>query len=239
MKTVAVTQSNYIPWKGYFDMIRACDHVVFLEDVQYTRRDWRNRNKIKTTQGPKWLSVPVNTKSKYADLRICDVEVSEPDWAAKHWNMITQNYKKSPCFDEISHFLAPTYEKAADLPLLSSINRLFIEEICKYLGINTKFSVSTDHFNLEALDALDPTQRLLDICLKTEATRYISGPAAKDYMNTDLFKQKNIDVQWADYSGYKEYDQPYGEFSHAVSIIDLLMIEGKNSLHFMKELKQE
>lgn len=235
MKTVAVTQSNYIPWKGYFDLIRYCDHVVFLDDVQYTRRDWRNRNMIKTPQGAKWLSIPVHTKSKYADIRICDVEVSEADWAAKHWNMILQNYKKSPFFKEIQAFLEPVYKNAVQVTSLSDINRLFIEEICTYLGIETTFSTSTDHFSLESLDHFEATERLLNLCIDVGAAKYISGPAAKDYMDIALFKDKNIEVQWADYSGYPEYNQPYGDFTHTVSIIDLLMVEGKNAMKYMKD----
>ncbi len=237
MKTVAVTQSNYIPWKGYFDIIRACDHVIFLDDVQYTRRDWRNRNKIKTPQGAKWLTIPVDVKNKYADLRICDVQISEPDWAEKHWNLIKQNYQKSAFFDEISALIRPLYEKIDKETHLSAINRLFIVEICQYLQIKTQFSNSTDHFSLKELDNFYSTDRLLQLCRAVDATHYISGPAAKDYMDVTAFTDQNITVQWADYSQYPVYEQPYGDFTHAVSIIDLLMTQGDKTLDYMIDFR--
>jgi hypothetical protein len=237
MKKVAVTQSNYIPWKGYFDILRACDHVIFLDDVQYTRRDWRNRNMIKTPQGTKWLTIPVDVKNKYADLRICDVQVSEPDWAEKHWNLIHQNYQKSRFFDEISAIIRPLYKKIAKETHLSVINRVFIEEICQYLQINTQFSSSTDHFSLEELNNFDSTERLLQLCRTVEATNYISGPAAKDYMDVAAFTGQNITVQWADYSQYPTYNQPHGDFTHAVSIIDLLMTQGDKTLDYMIDFR--
>jgi len=233
MKIVAVTQSNYIPWKGYFDIINVCDEVIFLDDVQYTRRDWRNRNKIKTPQEPKWLTIPVDVKGKYADLRICDVTVGNHDWAQKHWDMIAQNYKKAPFFKEIETLLKPVYAQAGAMDKLTDINFLLITTIAKFLGVETKFSKSYDYYSLEELDAFSSTTRLLKLCQSAAATDYLSGPAAQAYMETSEFADVDINVHWANYDSYTEYEQQYGAFTHFISIIDLLMMEGKGALDKM------
>ena len=234
MKIITIIQSNYIPWKGYFDIIKTSDHVIFLDDVQYTRRDWRNRNLIKTPQGQKWLSIPVRVKGKYANLRICEVQVSDQTWAEKHFQLISQNYRKAPYFNEIEAWLRPLYEKAYEQEFLSQINFLFLKNICNYLNIKTMFSWSTDYFSFDELDCLSSTERLLRLCEKEKATDYISGPAAKDYMDLDVFKNAQIKIHWADYSGYPKYPQLYENFTHFVSIIDILMMLGNEAKNIMK-----
>ncbi|MEZ4704612.1 MAG: WbqC family protein [Bdellovibrionota bacterium] len=232
-KVVAISQSNYIPWKGYFDIIQNCSCFVFLDDVQYTRRDWRNRNKINTPQGPSWLTIPVQSKGNYANLRILDVEVSENDWAEKHWNMIQQNYRKAPFFAEIQRWLQPLYVSMKTYTSLSAINQSFIAAICSYLSIPTHFQRSTDFFDLQTLDAFSPTERLLEICKKMEATSYISGPAAQSYMDIQLFEKEKIVVHWANYSNYPDYPQQMA-FEHSVSIIDMLMNVGPQTKNYLK-----
>lgn len=234
MTLIAVTQSNYIPWKGYFDIIDACDHVVLLDNVQYTRRDWRNRNKIKTPQGLKWLTIPVNVSGKYANLRISEVEVSDPLWAEKHWSMIHQNYHKSPKFQEIEGWLKKLYEKASSLKFLSEINRLFLEEICKYLDIQTTFSWSTDSYSIEELDSFSSTERLLKLAQKYNATDYLTGPLATNYMDVKMFEDREISVLWANYDNYSEYPQIHGDFCHGVTILDMFFMLGKDTKRYMK-----
>ena len=133
MKKVAILQSNYIPWKGYFDMIAAVDEFILYDDMQYTRRDWRNRNQIKTPQGVQWLTVPVQVKGKY-DQKIKDTLIDGPDWAAAHWKTLVQNYRRAPHFDEITQWLEPLY-LSESYTNISQLNRRFIEVICNYLGI--------------------------------------------------------------------------------------------------------
>src|SRR3990172_2397370 len=98
-KKIAIVQSNYIPWKGYFDMIAAVDEFILYDDMQYTRRDWRNRNQIKTPQGQQWLTVPVKVKGKYLQT-IRETEINGTDWAEAHWTGIAQNYRRAPHFEE-------------------------------------------------------------------------------------------------------------------------------------------
>lgn len=108
MKKVAILQSNYIPWKGYFDMIAAVDEFILYDDMQYTRRDWRNRNQIKTPQGVHWLTVPVQVKGKYYQ-KIRETEIDGTNWASTHWKALEQNYRRAPHYTEIASWLEPLY----------------------------------------------------------------------------------------------------------------------------------
>ena len=231
MKKVAILQSNYIPWKGYFDMIAAVDEFILYDDMQYTRRDWRNRNQIKTPQGLQWLTIPVKVKGKYFQT-IRETEIDGNDWRGTHWRMLEQNYKKSPFFSEIAAIIEPLYQR--EYAYLSPLNRDFIEAICQYLGIKTKISNSWDY---ELIDG--KTERLVSLCMQAGATEYISGPAAKDYVVEELFTEQHIQLTWFDYAGYPEYPQRWGEFVHGVSILDLLFNCGKQSSNYMRYVKKD
>ncbi|MGI9350701.1 MAG: WbqC family protein [Rhizobiaceae bacterium] len=226
MKKVAIVQSNYIPWKGYFDLIAHVDEFIIYDDVQYTRRDWRNRNQIKTPNGQQWLTIPVISKGKHDQL-INETEIDGTQWAQKHWRSIESNYRKAPFFKEISEILSPCYEQS-DL-LLSKLNISFLKTICNYLSIDTAITLSTE-YNGKG----QKTDRLLSLCLESGASHYVSGPSAKSYFDNQKFSESDIDVSWFDYSGYRKYPQLWGEFVHQVSIIDLIMNCGKNGKRFLK-----
>ena len=230
MKTIAILQSNYIPWKGYFDMIAAVDEFILYDEMQFTRRDWRNRNQIKTPQGVQWLTVPVKVKGKYHQ-KIRDTEIDGLDWAFVHWKALTQNYRRAPYFDEITALLEPLY-LTESYTHLSRLNRRFIEAVCAYLGIKTVISNSWDYTLLEG-----KTVRLADLCAQAGGTEYISGPAAKDYIEEGVFNERDIKVTWFDYSGYPEYKQLWSEFIHGVSILDLLFNCGKDTPRYMKNIR--
>lgn len=227
MKKVAIVQSNYIPWKGYFDMIAAVDEFILYDDMQYTRRDWRNRNQIKTPQGVQWLTVPVLVKGKYHQ-SIRETEISGDDWAAKHWAALVSNYRRAPQFSEIAAWLEPLYH-GETYSHLSELNRRFLEAICGYLGIETRLSSSSDYTLVEG-----KTERLADLCTQAGATEYVSGPAARDYVDPLIFESRGIALTWFDYSGYPEYPQLWGEFAHGVTILDLLFNCGKQAPAYMK-----
>ncbi|RON02984.1 WbqC family protein [Pseudomonas brassicacearum] len=229
MKKIAIVQSNYIPWKGYFDMIAAVDEFILYDDMQYTRRDWRNRNQIKTPQGLQWLTVPVKVKGKYHQT-IFETEIEGTDWAAVHWKSLQQNYRRTPYFDEISAWLEPLY--LAPYTRLSDLNRAFLERICLYLGIKTLISSSSDYTLSDG-----KTERLADLCVQAGATEYISGPAARDYVEADVFSERGVHLSWFDYSGYLEYPQLWGDFSHNVTILDLLFNCGKEAPNYMKFIR--
>lgn len=212
-------------------MIAYADEFVLLDDVQFTRRDWRNRNKIKTPQGLLWLTVPVEVKGKYLQ-RINETMISGTDWAEKHLKSLETNYRRAPFFDEVMEWLSPLYRNR-ERNDLSTLNRQLIESINAFIGISTPLRSSSE-FTLSE----DPTERLLDICLQCGATNYISGPAAKSYLDVARFKARHIDVEWFCYSGYPEYEQLWGAFEHGVSVLDLLFNEGKASAGMMKYVKR-
>lgn len=230
MKKVAILQSNYIPWKGYFDMIAAVDEFILYDDMQYTRRDWRNRNKIKTPQGPVWLTVPVKVKGQYFQ-KIRDTEIDGAAWAATHWKSLAQHYARAPHFKEIREWLEPLYMERS-YSHLSVLNRTLLEAVCRYLGIGTWISNSWDYTLVDG-----KTERLADLCRQAGGTEYISGPAAKDYIDEQIFTDSGIKLTWFDYEGYPEYPQLWGEFTHFVSILDLLFNCGKDSPRYMRYVR--
>jgi len=221
MKTVVVLQSNYIPWKGYFDLIHDSDEFIFYDDVQFTKNDWRNRNKIKTPQGAEWITVPVGT-----DLGrlICEVEIKDAFWQSKHWKTIKQNYGKCPHFYLYQGFFEDVY-LGRKWTNLSELNQYLIRTISRdLLGISTVFRDSLE-FNAEG-HKLD---RLLELATKAGADRYISGPAAKDYIEPSRFADEGIELVWKNYSGYPENPQRFPPFEHGVSILDLLFNVGPDA----------
>jgi hypothetical protein len=229
MKKVAILQSNYIPWKGYFDLIAAVDEFILYDEMQYTRRDWRNRNKITTPQGLQWLTVPVLVKGKYYQ-KINETEIDGIDWATAHWKALTQNYRRAKHFNEIASWLEPLYLEET-FTHLSQLNRRFIEVICSYLDIKTIISNSSDYTLKDG-----KTERLADLCLQVGAIEYISGPSAKDYVDEKVFTNLGIKLTWFDYSGYPVYPQLWGQFTHGVTILDLLFNCGKQSPNYMRYL---
>lgn len=228
-KKLAISQSNYIPWKGYFDNIALVDEFVLYDDVQYTKRDWRNRNQIKTLNGLIWLTIPVEVKGKFFQ-KIRETKISDKRWAKDHLKTIQFNYSKAPCFKEVFPFLEDLYHLAERYEYLSEVNYLFLTNICKYLRINTPLKFSSEY----AYRSDDKNMRLIEICKLSGATDYYSGPAAQNYMDLDLFKEHGIRVHWYDYSGYIEYEQIYPPFTHYVSIIDLLLHKGDRSFEYLK-----
>lgn len=223
--TVSILQSNYIPWKGYFDIIANSDVFVIYDEVQFTRRDWRNRNLIKTNDGLKWLTIPVIQDDYYQ--KIFETNVLKGNWIKKHKSTLQTNYVKTPYFKDYKDIFFEIYD--TPLTSLSEINRLFIEKICSILAIETKI-IDSRELNLEG----DKVERLIDACKKLKATKYLSGPAAKNYMNEVSFNENNIELEWMDYSNYKEYNQLYPPFEHGVSVLDLIFNEGPNARNFLK-----
>jgi hypothetical protein len=230
---VAILQSNYIPWKGYFDIIAAVDEFIFLDDVQYTERDWRNRNIVKTPAGNRWLSVPVrHTRSS----RILDVTIAgdQGDWVKNHLMTLEHSYGKAPFAGEVLPMLRDLYGQVRAAERLSDVNRRLIEGLCAWIGIPTRLSWSTDYLSLEESDAFSATERLVQLCVRAGATTYLSGPAAQAYLDAEAFTSRGIGLEWMDYTGYPEYPQLYGAFDHHVSVIDLLCMTGRAAPAYMK-----
>jgi len=227
MKKLAIVQSNYIPWKGYFDLINSVDEFILFDDVQYTRRDWRNRNLIKTPRGLEWLTIPVAAKGQFHQ-RICDTQISEPQWGGSHWASLVHNYAKAPHFERYQPLLEPLYR--SDERSLSAVNHGFISTICGILGIATRISRSMDYRPLKE----GKTERLVDLCRRAGATEYLSGPAARDYIEPAQFEAAGIRLSFFDYAGYPEYPQRFGKFEHGVTVLDLLFNTGPQAPRYMK-----
>jgi hypothetical protein len=220
----AIIQSNYMPWKGYFDLIHAVDVFVFLEDVQYTKFDWRNRNKIKTSTGLKWITVPVKGGIQN---KIFEIKINNSiDWSEKQKRQITANYSRTSYFhsyrDDIFEIFSRRFET------LSELNISAIMRIAGLLGIETKFLNSMD---IQSSGRKE--DKLIDICHRIEADVYVSGPSAKRYINENKFLTSSITLLYHDYSGYPEYPQLWGGFNHNVSIIDLLFNCGEESAYYI------
>ena len=225
MTTVVVLQSNYIPWKGYFDLIRDADVFIFYDDLQFTKNDWRNRNKIKTAQGPKWLSIPVGTS---ANRLICEVEMEDAGWQRSHWDSLQQQYKKCPFFKIYRPFFEEIYLDR-QWTHLSELNQHLIRHISHdFLNIPTQFRDSREFkLNGQKLD------RLLDLVVQSKAARYISGPAAKDYIQPERFAALGIELVWKDYANYPQYPQAHPPFEHGVTILDLLFNVGPKAPEYI------
>lgn len=226
-KKIAISQSNYIPWKGYFDFINEVDEFVLYDEVQYTKRDWRNRNRIKTPQGLKWLTIPVSASLKHS---IDEVAIADTGWNELHWRTLRHVYSKAPYFDYYGDEINKIYEQA-NQRLLSEINNHFLTGICKLLGIDTPLVQSTEYSSYG-----NKSERLLSICEQAEADVYVSGPAAKAYLDTGLFIDAGIEIEWMNYEDYPEYPQLYGPFEHSVSVLDLLFNTGPEVGEYMKNI---
>jgi len=226
-KKVAILQSNYIPWKGYFDLINMVDEFVLYDDMQYTRRDWRNRNIIKTANGPLWLTIPVAVKGKFSQ-KIKDTKIQDPTWVAKHWKNISHYYAKAEFFGLYSDIFEGLYRECEGEELLSKVNYKFLKAICKILGIDTEITWSMDYKLVG-----DISEKPAYLCRDAGATHYISGPTAKPYTDENLFREMGIELSYIDYSGYPEYRQLFGEFIHKVSVLDLIFNEGPGAAKFM------
>lgn len=194
--------------------------------MQYTRRDWRNRNLIKSATGPIWLTIPVEVKGRYFQT-IKDTVVSESGWNKAHWKTITHCYARAACFGQYKEILEDLYLGTAERNL-SLINFRFLKAVCGLLGIATKISWSMD-YQLTG----DKTERLVGLCEQAQATEYLSGPTARTYLDEEAFTRRGIKVRYMDYSSYPEYRQLYPPFEPKVSILDLILNEGPDARKFM------
>lgn len=225
-KTVAILQSNYIPWKGYFDLIAAADEFIFYDEAQYTKNDWRNRNRLKTPQGLAWLTIPV--RQERLGQKISETRVANANWGIKHWQTLQQHYSRAPYFHCYREGLEALYQ-APGSEFLSAINYRFIELICGWLGISTPLSRVSDYAIGDG-----QTERLVQLVQAAGGTECLTGPAAKAYLREDLFTTAGLQVRWMDYGGYPTYPQRHGPFAHGVSILDLLFHTGPEAPRYMK-----
>ncbi len=225
MKTCVISQSNYLPWKGYFQMIAETDIFVFYDTVQFTKRDWRSRNKIMTPRGPTWLTIPVGGDR---NRRIDEVVLPKGEWRENHIETIRRIYAYSNNIRDLESILEPIFENEK-ITLLSEFNQAIIRKISEYLELNTIFMNASD-FDVKG----DRIERLIEICKAVDADVYLSGPAAQNYI-TNEFENSGIELKWMEYGPFDIYEQCGPNFSHEVSIIDTIAVLGKETIAHIRQ----
>jgi len=223
---VCIIQPSYIPWKGFFHQIAKSDIFVFLDTVQYDKRGWRNRNQIKTLNGPIWLTIPVHAHGTHNGLLIQNVHVQDMQWAERHLQSLRQHYKKAPCFEQEFPWICELLLSVQNESSISKLTGTITQAIAERLGLgDIQFFYASD---LD-IDTQNPSQRLLSIVKAVGADSYLSGPAAKDYLEVEMLEHVGIQVEWMQYD-YPEYSQLYPPFTHQVSILDLILMVGSGQV---------
>lgn len=226
MKTVSILQPSYLPWLGYFDQIARSDVFVFYDDVPFDKHGWRHRNRVKAVTGPVWLSVPVKHAGRMGQL-IAEAEIDyQRDWAAKHINTLMQSYARAPYRD----FYLPKLVSLLCLKwtYLLELNLALSKYLVECLGLNTVLLRSS-----ELGQSGGRSERLLAICQQLGATKYLSGSAARDYLDVELFARNGIEVVWQDYR-HPVYAQQHGPFVPYLSVVDVLLNKGGESLSVIR-----
>jgi hypothetical protein len=220
MKCV-ILQPSYIPWRGYFHQILKSDIFVFYDDVQYDKRGWRNRNKIKTGQGTTWLTIPVHSKGVQLDhTPINQIQIDwEQPWHQSHLKSLKFNYAKAPFFNEYIDLIAGHYNQTPTL-LVDFIIPLTID-LARTIGISSTKFVRSSELQVTGTK----TDRLIEILTRLGADHYISGPSANAYIEEEKFRDHGITLEYMNYD-YPEYPQLYPPFDPRVSILDLLFMVG-------------
>jgi hypothetical protein len=225
---VGVIQSNYLPWRGYFDFIDDVDVFVVHDDLQFTKGDWRNRNRIKTPQGARWMTVPVHYRQT-AQL-ICETEIDDSrPWRRDHRNLIAASLGKAPHVRDVLDIVEP--ELDARHRTISDLNVALMTSICRYLDVRTPLRMSTD-FRLTK----SRTERLIELLTAMGATTYVSGPSARNYLEEARFREAGIALEYKQYV-YPPYPQPWGPFDGALSIIDTIAQCGPETRRVLKSRK--
>jgi hypothetical protein len=229
-KRIAIMQPGYLPWLGFFELMANCDLFIFLDDVQYTKRDWRNRNRIRTNNGWQWLSVPVFNKNKREQL-IKDVQINNQEhWQKQHLGALKINYNKSKFFGFIFPELEDIYAKGTDK--LLDLNLALTGLLAKKLSIQTPCLFSSE-FKIKSTR----TQRVLEICRLLKADELYDSMAAADFLDLALFEQENIKVKFQNYI-HPVYNQVYKPFIPYMSALDLLFNYGKDALPVINSKSQ-
>jgi hypothetical protein len=224
---VAIIQSNFIPWRGYFDIIDDVDLFIYHDDLQYTKGDWRNRNKILTANGQAWVTVPVKYLHTGQLIIETKIDYSAP-WVKKITNRIRESYQRAEYFSKYSKDFFEIL--GAGHETISELNRSLNAWIMDVLEIDTPVRLSLDFSPTGK-----KTDRLIELLSRAGAKSYLSGPAAKDYIEVEKFQKADIGLEYKSYA-YKEYPQVHGGFEPNISIIDLIFNCGPTSRDFLKSM---
>ena len=223
-----ILQPSYIPWRGYFDQIRRADLFVFYDDVQYDKHGWRNRNQIKTAHGKRWLTIPVHSAGATHGVPIKDVRIdwSKP-WSDQHLKSLTASYARAPYFKKYQPLIESFYQRKDEH--ISDFTIATTVALARELGIRkTRFMRASELQGIEG----SRTTRLVEILKRLGADHYISGPSARDYVQTDEFVAAGIRLEYMEYD-YPEYPQLYPPYDPQVTVLDLLFMTGDRALDFI------
>jgi hypothetical protein len=221
--TLVVLQPGYLPWLGYFDLLKKADLFVHYDDVQFDKHGWRNRNRVKGPKGVVWLTVPV-LHSGRSGQSILDVEIdNRRNWRRKHLVTIGQFYARAPLIEA----LLPRLQEILERPW----RRLVELDLALIDWLAAELTITTPRYRASELgiSSDDRNRRLLDLCRHFGASRYLSGNAARDYLELDRFTAAGVEVTWHDYV-HPTYTQLHGEFVPYLSVLDLILNEGTRSL---------
>ena len=226
-----ILQPTYLPWIGYFGMVDLADTFVFYDDVQFVQRSWQRRNKIRMhNRGAIWLSVPV--RSEFGQ-NINEVRINtEIGWRDKHWTTIMHAYGRAPFFKEYASALEEIFNR--EWEYLVDLNITLIQALSRMLGIQDTVFLKSSELDVKG----QKTDRLVNVLTKIGADEYISGPAAKSYIETNKFKDHNITLCWHDFT-HPTYPQLSGDFVPYLSVIDLLFNVGENSLKVIRAAEKD
>jgi hypothetical protein len=221
---IAIHQPQYLPWLGYLDKIDKADVFVILDNVQFKKNEWQNRNRIKTSQGCQWITVPVLYRfpEKISEVRINNRE----NWGRKHLQALITNYSKSPFFENYKNIFENIFNRNWDR--LVDINIEIIKFLITALDLKTRLVIASDLKLRE-----EPTERLIDICKTLESNKYLAGQDGNKYMNLELFDKEGIEVIFQDFK-HPVYNQLFENFEPYMSVIDLLFNCGDNSLEILR-----
>jgi hypothetical protein len=226
---VTILQPSYIPWRGYFHQIAKSDLFIFYDDVQYDKHGWRNRNRIKTTTGSRWLTIPVHSSGNVIqEIPINQIKVDwRKNWPESHFQLISQSYKDAPHFDKYRDLLKQFYSKHPEY--LSEFTIELTVSLARQLGVTkTSFMRSSEIPDLSG----KKSDRLVQILKYVNATHYISGPSARNYIEEDKFAEAGISLEYMTYD-YREYPQLYPPYDPQVTVLDLLFMTGDKALSYI------
>lgn len=219
---VSINQPAYLPWLGYFQRIAVSDAHIVLDQVQFEKNSFTNRNKVRTREGWCWLTVPVKTAGKFGDLPINALGIArEKPWASKHWETLRLNYSKAPFFHQHAAFFESIYARPWEK--LSDLTREITAYLLDAFGIGTKL-----YFGSQMMVSGKKDELVLNLCRELGATVYLSGPLGRNYLREELFREHKISVQYNDYH-HPTYSQVYPGFEPQMAAIDLLFNAGPAS----------
>ena len=224
---VTILQPSYLPWLGFFEQMHRSDQFVLYDDVQFTRRDWRNRNRIRVQEGSVWLTVPVIQKNKYEQSLLETKIDNSTSWKRKHLESIRCHYSKTPFFDLYFPWCEKTFNREWNFLLDLSLET--IQYLKEELKINTPLLRSS-----ELGESGNKSERLISICKQLGATQYLSGESARNYISEKDFSDQGIGLEYQNYQ-HPEYPQRYEGFVPFLSTIDLLFNCGDKSMGFLKQ----